>query len=49
MNAAGHAKADMSQEYTLVDLSAQEKAVREFQDRVLGEPVVKNPTSIRPE
>jgi integrase len=36
MNAAGHAKSDMSQEYTLVDLSAQERAVRTFQQRILN-------------
>ena len=31
MNAAGHSKSDMSQEYTLVDLSAQERVIRAFQ------------------
>jgi len=36
MNAAGHSKSDMSQEYTLVDLSAQERAIRAFQMRILG-------------
>ena len=38
MNAAGHSKSDMNQEYTLVDLSAQERAVRIFQDRILSTP-----------
>jgi len=38
MNAAGHSKSDMNQEYTLVDLSAQERAVRVFQDRILSTP-----------
>ena len=38
MNAAGHSKSDMNQEYTLVDLSAQERAVRAFQDRILSKP-----------
>jgi hypothetical protein len=36
MNLAGHTKADMSQEYTLVDHSEQERAVRAFQERILG-------------
>ena len=36
MNAAGHSKSDMSQEYTLVDLSAQERAINAFQDRILN-------------
>jgi hypothetical protein len=36
MNAAGRSKSDMSQEYTLVDLGAQERAVRAFQSRILG-------------
>jgi hypothetical protein len=30
MNPAGHCKSDMSQEHTLIDLSAQEHAVRLF-------------------
>jgi hypothetical protein len=38
MNAAGHSKSDMSQEYTLVDLSAQERAINAFQDRILIKP-----------
>jgi hypothetical protein len=33
---AGHAKADMSLEYTLGDLTAQDRAVRRFQETVLG-------------
>jgi integrase len=37
MNAAGHTKADMSQEYTLTDLSEQERAVRAHQERILRE------------
>ena len=36
MNAAGHTKADMSQEYTLSDLAKQEHAVRVHQDQILG-------------
>ena len=39
MNAAGHSKSDMNQEYTLVDLSAQERAVRTFQARILNGPI----------
>ena len=33
---AGHSKADMTQEYTLPDLEKQDRAVRQFQERVLG-------------
>jgi integrase len=36
MNAAGHTKSDMSQEYTLVDLAQQERAIEAFQARILG-------------
>jgi len=36
MSAAGHTKADMSQEYTLADHTVQERAVRAHQDRILG-------------
>jgi integrase len=38
MNAAGHTKADMSQEYTLTDLREQERAIRSFQERILTLP-----------
>jgi hypothetical protein len=36
MNAGGHAKADMSLEYTLTDLTEQNHAIRAFQARILG-------------
>jgi integrase len=38
MRLAGHASADLSAEYTLRDREAQDKAVRERQMKILGEP-----------
>lgn len=38
MRLAGHASADMSAEYTLRDREAQDRAVRERQVKILGEP-----------
>ena len=42
MNAAGHTKPDMSQEYTLSDHAEQERAVRAFQERILGPSAQRN-------